>query len=304
MFKLSVNNENFLWMTRGKSWGFRYLSRCSSLSPVIDAVYKTVFLHADDEGRIGYWKGGLTVNGRKWLYVACRCYDSMIQRDEAGRRIPHEFLLICSNEEYNLLNGLAWESIILDHVRELYSERYPRCANEVTDCAIDFSVNIDSKIKPSNSCVLLDVSVPLANSPTNRKSISQKNVRAVLAIGGIVTFVLLCATSGSYSRWRGKGETAGAVNAVIRPDGGDALLGNGGTNIAPCKRAAETSDSTDGSGGGTSAPPSRLKPVKPALAVATIAPTRTATKTNEPATSASHNVEQNERDQPEVLTKQ
>ena len=88
MFVFSVNNENFLWMTRGKSWGFRFLSRCSSLSPVIDAVYKTVFLH-DDESRIGYWKGVLAVNGRKLLYVACRCYDSMIQRDEAGRRIPH-----------------------------------------------------------------------------------------------------------------------------------------------------------------------------------------------------------------------
>ena len=294
MFKLSVSNRNFLWMTRGKSWEFRFLSKCSSLSPVIDAVYKTVFLR--DESRFGYWKGIISFDGRKWPYVACRCYDHTMQRDEAGRRIPHDFLLLCSDEEYNLISGLAWESLILDQVRGLYSERYSRCANEVTDCVIDFSVHVDSVIKPSNSCELLDVSVPTAISPTNRESISKKYVRAVLAIGGTVTIALLVAAIGSCSRGRGKGKTAGTENVVVRPSGGEALLRNGETNITPSKGAAETNEPTDGSRDGTIAPPSRLEPVKPALAVVTNAPTRTSAKANKLATSTIHNEEQNEHE--------
>ena len=168
MSELSVNNGNFLWLTRGKSWGFRFLSKCSSLSSVVDVVYKALFLR--DEGRFGYWKGCITVDGVKKPYVACRCYDSTMQRDEAGRRIPHEFLLLCSDEEYNLLNGSAWESLILEQVRDLYSKRYSLCANEVTDCVIDFSIHLDSSVKPCDSCEAFDVSVPPTVSPTNLKT--------------------------------------------------------------------------------------------------------------------------------------
>ena len=281
-------------MTRGKSWEFRFLSKCSSLSPVIDAVYKTVFLR--DESRFGYWKGIISFDGRKWPYVACRCYDHTMQRDEAGRRIPHDFLLLCSDEEYNLISGLAWESLILDQVRGLYSERYSRCANEVTDCVIDFSVHIDSGIKPSNSCVLLDVSVPPAISPTNCESISKKYVRAVLAIGGTVTIALLVAAIGSCSRGRGKGKTAGTENVVVRPSGSEAIFEHGGTNIASSREAAGTNAPTGGRSGGTNAPPSRLAPIEPVLAIATNVPTRTSAKANELATSTIHNEEQNEHE--------
>ena len=172
MSELSINNKNFLWMTRGKSWEFRFLSKCSSLSSVIDAVYKSVFLR--DESRFGYWKGIITVDGAKQSYVACRCYDSIMQRDEAGRRIPHDFLLLCSNEEYNQINQLAWESLILEQVRGLYSKRYSLCANEVADCAIDFSIHLDSSVKPCDSCetydVSLDPTVPQTNPETHSTS--------------------------------------------------------------------------------------------------------------------------------------
>ena len=187
MSELFVNSENFLWMTRGKSWEFRFLSKCSSLSPVIEAVYKTIFLR--DESRFGYWKGEIAIDGHKRPYVACRCYDSMMQRDEAGRRIPHDFLLLCSNEEFSLINGLAWESAILDKVRDLYSERYPRNANEVTDCMIDFRVRIDSIDKPCDSCETLDITQPSAPLQNDSGSQSSK-LRLVRPF--IVMVLLLC----------------------------------------------------------------------------------------------------------------
>ncbi len=155
-------------MTRGKSWGFRFLSKCSALSSVIDAVYKSVFLR--DESRFGYWKGCIIDDGVKKPYVACRCYDSTMQRDEAGRRIPHEFLLLCSEEEYNLINGSAWESLILEQVRGLYSKRYSLCANEVTDCVIDFSIHLDSSVKPCDSFETYDVSLDPIVPQTNRET--------------------------------------------------------------------------------------------------------------------------------------
>lgn len=155
MAELFVNNGNLLWMTRGKEWGFRFLSKCSSLPSGIDTVYKAVFLN--DEGRFGYWKGFIFGYGVRKPYVACRCYDIAIQRDQAGRRIPHEFLLLCPDQEYNLLSRLTWESLILEQVRGLYSDRYSRCAAEVTDCRINFCIRPDSKIEHCDLCVALDV---------------------------------------------------------------------------------------------------------------------------------------------------
>lgn len=164
MFEISINKSNFLWMTRGKKWGFRFLSKCSLLAPVSETVYKAVFLH--DDSRFGYWKGFVFLDGRRQPYVACRCYDSMIQRDEAGRRIPHDFLLLCSDEEFKCLSGLAWESLILEQVRGLYSDRYLCCANEVTDCLIDFKVRLSSEIQPSTSCATLNVPVSQSDRDT------------------------------------------------------------------------------------------------------------------------------------------
>lgn len=157
MHEISINNGSFLWMTRGQKWEFRFLSKCSLLASAVETVYKTVFL--PDESRFGYWKGHISVDGAQKPYVACRCYDSMVQRDDAGRRIPHEFLLLCSEEEYSLLNGLAWESLILDQVRGLYAERYPCPANEVTDCLIDLSIQLNQGIASTESCVSLDIPI-------------------------------------------------------------------------------------------------------------------------------------------------
>lgn len=218
MPEISINNGNFLWMTRGKRWEFRLLSKCSSLSPAVEFVYKTVFLR--DEGRFGYWKGVVTVEGVQKRYVACRCYEETIQRDEAGRRIPHEFLLLCSDEEFGLLNGVAWASAIMEQVRELYAERYPLHANEVTDCPIDFRVSLDSAGKVTEPCISLDIAVP---KPHERPSPARKKSPAIPWV-----LLLLACLGGSYYFCTQKPSTQSEPSTKER----DSVLGTANMEVA------------------------------------------------------------------------
>ena len=203
MSELFVNNENLLWMTRGKEWGFRFLSKCSSLpSDVVEDLYKKVFLR--DESRFGYWKGFISVDEVRTPYVACRCYDKTIQRDQAGRRIPHDFLMLCTDEGYSLLSCLKWESLILDKVRGLYSDRYSRGADAVTDCLIDFRVCLDSGIEHSDSCVSLDVALTPTVPPSSRRMCSPKRN---LAKPFLFLLILICLGVGYMMCLRGKSES-------------------------------------------------------------------------------------------------
>lgn len=222
MLEISINNGNFLWMTRGKKWEFRFLSKCSLLAPVSETVYKAVFLR--DESRFGYWKGFIVLDGRKHPYVACRCYDSTMQRDEAGRRIPHDFLLLCSDEEFKLLNGLAWESLILEHVRGLYSKRYPCCANEVTDCLIDFKIRLNSEIQPSNSCATLNVPVSTSDreTPSPQRRFPGSYLLPILLICLGIGYVSMHHREkpepGIYTSVSGKGTDGGTVEITANED--------------------------------------------------------------------------------------
>jgi len=130
-------------------------------------------------------------------YVACRCYDSAIQRDQAGRRIPHEFLLLCTDEEYNLINRLAWGSLIIEQVRTLYAERYSCCTNDVTDCLIDFSICLDSEIKVGDSCMLLNVFVPPPISQTDLETHSSRRRFVKLSL---LSLFLICLGVGYISQ--------------------------------------------------------------------------------------------------------
>lgn len=123
MLKKRIENSNFLWVTRGEKWGFRYLSKCSLLAQHIDIIYKKIFL--DDESYLGYWKGDIIIDDTKYPYIACRCYDNICtQYDEAGRRIPHEFLLLCSNEDYNEFSNLSWGGLLLSKIRNQYVDLF------------------------------------------------------------------------------------------------------------------------------------------------------------------------------------
>lgn len=215
MFELSINNGNFLWMTRGKEWGFRFLSKCSSLPSTllpsaVDDVYKKVFLH--DESRIGYWKGFIFFDGVRRPYVACRCYDETIQRDQAGRRIPHEFLILCTDQVCNLISGLKWQSLILDKVRGLYSDRYSRGADAVTDCLIDFRIHIDTRIEHSDSCVSFDVSLAPTVPPSG---CGIRSPMRNFAKPFFFSLFLICLSAGYTMYLRGKSEYDGKEEFIL-----------------------------------------------------------------------------------------
>ncbi|WP_114854212.1 hypothetical protein [Brachybacterium sp. YJGR34] len=74
---------SFLWATRGRTWGFRFLRRGEGGDPLL--TYDAAFRGHEDE-REGCWSSA----GR----VALRFPDPEGRRDEAGRVIPHEFVLL------------------------------------------------------------------------------------------------------------------------------------------------------------------------------------------------------------------
>ncbi len=162
---MNVNNSNFMWLTRGKSWGFRFLSEPSGLSSSIK-VYKLIF--GVDEGRIGYWKGRIIENCGTSYYVACRCYDENdVTTDEAGRRIPHEFLIICTENEQKELSDLQWGPAVMEKTRYLYGERYHLNEPEVKSCEVDFGFDTAGML-PEYACTYLDVDIRFKISTPQR----------------------------------------------------------------------------------------------------------------------------------------
>lgn len=73
----------FIWATRGRSWGFRFLRTAGEDHPL--RVYEAAFEGARDEAEIWHRAG---------TGVAMRFPDPEGRRDAAGRVIPHDFVLI------------------------------------------------------------------------------------------------------------------------------------------------------------------------------------------------------------------
>jgi len=191
VLKKNVDNSNFLWVTRGEKWGFRYLSKCSLLTSHIDFIYKKLFL--SDESRLGYWKGNIVINKEsKYQYVACRCYDdTCIQKDEAGRRIPHEFLLLCSVDDCNMLANLPWGALIIDKIRNQYLELLHCSSNEVGDCLIDFSLEASLESGEREFCDSSSLDLFVSSTPAKPNHSNQKFVIYVLW-GIILVFLIFC----------------------------------------------------------------------------------------------------------------
>ena len=79
----SADNEiAFLWATRGKNWGFRFL-RTAGRSNQLE-IYRAAFLGVEDTPE-AFQASEDT--------IAFRFLDPEKRRDAAGRVIPHEFLL-------------------------------------------------------------------------------------------------------------------------------------------------------------------------------------------------------------------
>lgn len=75
--------SGFIWATRGRNWGFRFLRRGGLDDPL--AVYEEAFADADDQPEVWHRGGGA---------VALRFPDPLDRRDVAGRVIPHDFVLL------------------------------------------------------------------------------------------------------------------------------------------------------------------------------------------------------------------
>jgi hypothetical protein len=73
---------NFIWATRGRTWGFRFM-RTGDLSDPLEA-YDAAFAGMEDTID-AFRKRGAT--------VAVRFADPEGRRDRAGRLIPHEFVI-------------------------------------------------------------------------------------------------------------------------------------------------------------------------------------------------------------------
>src|SRR5690606_23496581 len=73
----------FIWVTRGRTWGFRFLRRGGVSDPL--RVYEDAFAQIGEEPEA--W-------GRVGDVVALRFPDPAGRRDAADRVIPHDFVLL------------------------------------------------------------------------------------------------------------------------------------------------------------------------------------------------------------------
>jgi len=74
---------SFIWATRGRSWGFRFLRGGGFTDPL--PAYDEAFAYIGDEPE---------VHRRIGDTVALRLLDPLGRRDEFGRVIPHEFVVL------------------------------------------------------------------------------------------------------------------------------------------------------------------------------------------------------------------
>jgi hypothetical protein len=78
-------NAGFIWATRGRTWGFRFLRRGGFEDPL--GVYEDAFSSIGDQPEA--WR-------RVADKVVLRFLDPDGRQDAAGRVIPHDFVLLGS----------------------------------------------------------------------------------------------------------------------------------------------------------------------------------------------------------------
>jgi hypothetical protein len=105
--------ERFIWATRGRFWGFRFLLRGGLSDPLL--AYERSFAGLDDKPAT--WR-------RAAGTVALRFPDPMGRRDASGRVIPHEFVVFgkLADEIESVEDGLT-------HIWPLVAEAYARVWN-------------------------------------------------------------------------------------------------------------------------------------------------------------------------------
>jgi hypothetical protein len=100
---------SLLWATRGRTWGFRFLTDDGSGRDPL-AVYEEAFARVGDAAAVVRRTGDV---------VAVRFPDPECRCDRAGRVIPHEFVVTGS-----LATSVSSVEDALEHVWPLVRERY------------------------------------------------------------------------------------------------------------------------------------------------------------------------------------
>ena len=73
----------FIWATRGRTWGFRFLRRGNLIDPLPE--YSAAFARFEGVAQICDQVGGIT---------ALRFEDPLGRKDRSGRVIPHDFVIL------------------------------------------------------------------------------------------------------------------------------------------------------------------------------------------------------------------
>ena len=100
----------FIWATRGRTWGFRFLRSGGFDDPL--EVYDKIFSRVEDEPEAWVRDGDR---------VALRFPDPERRRDAAGRVIPHEFVV-----SGYLADGIESVEDGLQRIWPLVAEAYAR----------------------------------------------------------------------------------------------------------------------------------------------------------------------------------
>jgi hypothetical protein len=114
--------EQLIWVTRGRSWGFRFLLNGGLADPLPE--YERIFAGLEDEPA-----ACRRVRGK----VALRFPDPEGRRDASGRVIPHEFVVVGGLAEAieSGEDGLqqVWPLVAQAYARVWDAERAPSLAD-------------------------------------------------------------------------------------------------------------------------------------------------------------------------------
>jgi hypothetical protein len=104
----------FMWATRGRTWGFRFLRTAGVEAPL--STYERAFAGYEDAPTVCHGKDGV---------VAVRFPDPEGRRDHAGRIIPHDFVVFAREAERIHSVEMARE-LLWPQVADTFAETWDR----------------------------------------------------------------------------------------------------------------------------------------------------------------------------------
>ena len=138
--------EHLIWLTRGRDWGFRFLSMGPFSPELVDELYKKVFGENGDGAKEAAGTITIAHGEQVYHYAAYRFYDQCHEwRDVAGRAIPHEMIVV---HESARIECSAKE--LMDCVRPFYARQFVKKNEEVellSNCLFDLRMGTVTRAK-------------------------------------------------------------------------------------------------------------------------------------------------------------